>query len=578
MKCGPSRREIQSATPQTILSNTSPELGVSRQPPLALQDNILFYGDNLDILRRRIPDECIDLIYLDPPFNSKAYYNLLFKEKTDEESTAQMRAFTDFWHWDAAARETYEYLSGNQVNDRVATVADSLFRLLGRNDMNAYLFMMTIRLVELHRVLKETGSLFLHCDPNASHYLKLVLDGIFGPENFTNEIIWKRRTAHSDKAQGARHLGRIHDTILCYSKSEDSFWHAEYTPYSEEYARDGFPFKEEGTGRYYQLNAITGPGGASKGNPYYEFLGVKRYWRFKRETMERLYKEGKIVQTKPGNVPRQKRYLDEMPGVELQDIWLDIKPVSNSKEDLGYQTQKPSALVERIINVACPRDGWVLDPFCGCGTTISAAETLRRHWIGIDVTYLAINVIKRRLAESFPRSRFRIEGEPRDLEAARALARDRYQFQWWALDRIEARPIGSKGNSREGKKGADHGIDGWLRFKDGNGNVERIVVQVKSGHVGVKDIRELRDVLARQRAAIGIFLTLEDPTSEMLKEAKATEPYSVSVWQKEYPKVQIITIDSLLKGAKPDIPPTINPFQEAPLQKASSETKQRRLF
>jgi site-specific DNA-methyltransferase (adenine-specific) len=240
---------------------------------------------------------------------------------------------------------------------------------------------------------------------------------------------------------------------------------------------------------------------------------------------------------------------------------------------LGFQTQKPVSLLERIIEASSNEGDWVLDPFCGCGTAIDAAEKLNRHWVGIDVTYLAVNIIKRRMRDSYPSTRFRIEGEPQELEAAKELATDRYQFQWWALSLIGARPVGSSSGGREGKKGADDGIDGWLRFSDGSGLVQRIVVQVKSGHVGVKDIRELRDVVSRQKAAIGIFITLDEPTSEMIKEVKSTEPFKHPTWQHEYPKLQILTVAELLKGKMPDIPPTTSPYQEAPLAKRAQEGK-----
>jgi len=249
----------------------------------------------------------------------------------------------------------------------------------------------------MKRLLKPTGSLYVHLDWHASHYVKSELDKIFSYDNFISEVIWKRRTAHSDQKQGSKHYGKIHDTLLYYAKSSDYVWHPQYTPYSKDYIKKGFPFKEPDTGRYYQLNAITGPGGASKGNPNYEFLGVKRYWRFKKETMEKMYKEGKIVQTKPGNVPRQKRYLDEMPGVELQDIWLDVKPVSNSKEDIGYPTQKSEKLLERIITASSKEGDVVADFFCGGGTTPTVAQKLNRRWIACDQSRVAVAITQGRL-------------------------------------------------------------------------------------------------------------------------------------------------------------------------------------
>lgn len=548
--------------------------------PLSFNTNKLFYGDNLEILRRHIPNECIDMIYLDPPFKSDAHYNILFKEADGEPSAAQIQAFSDTWHWDTMARQAYEYLTSNAVDNKVANVAEAFYRMLGKNDMTAYLFIMAERLIELHRVLKPTGTLFLHCDPTASHYLKILLDSIFGAKNFINEIIWKRSFAHSDTKQGSQHFGRLHDTILFYAKSEKYTWNQQYDPYDQDYINEYYQIGEDG--RAYQLTPIDGPGGGSKGNPRYEFLGVTRYWRYSKETMTKLYKAGRIVQTKPGNVPRYKQYLDEMPGVPYQDIWTNIRPLSSkTKERLGYPTQKPEALLERILK-SCSNEGdWVLDPFCGCGTAIAAAEKLGRRWIGIDVTWLAINLVKGRLNSGFQKShhklRFGIEGEPKDVGAAKALAENRYQFQWWALSLIGARPVGSTPSKpREGKKGADEGIDGWLRFRDGE-KLESIVVQVKSGHVGVKDIRELEAVVARQNAAMGIFITLAEPTSEMIKEIKAIDPYTMKILRISFPKIQIITIEQLLRGIKPEMPDTASAFEQAPLTKRAVNKSNYRL-
>jgi DNA modification methylase len=559
-------------------------LGRRYYSKVSFNTNTLFYGDNLEILRHLIPGESIDLIYLDPPFNSKADYNVLFKEASGEQSTAQIQAFSDFWHWDVQARRAYEYLTVTAPNESLANFIQTMFNFLGKNDMLAYLVMMGIRLLELNRVLKPTGSIFLHCDMTASHYLKLLLDSIFGVKNFVNEIIWKRQFAHSDSKQGSKHFGRIHDSILFYAKDireRHRKWNQQYTPYSQEYI-DRFFFRTDENGRKYWLADTTGPGGASKGNPRYEFLGVTRYWRFSRENMERLYKEGRIIQTKPGNVPVYKRYLDEMPGIPFQDIWLNVRHLTGpSRERLGYPTQKPLELLERIIK-SCSNEGdWILDPFCGCGTAVIAAEKLHRHWIGIDITWLAINLVKGRLNDMFPGIQFKTEGEPRDMGAAKDLANyDRYQFQWWVLSLIGARPVGSTpAKPKEGKRGADEGVDGWLRFADGpEGHVEKIVVQVKSGDIGVRHIRELRDVIARQRATIGIFLTLEEPTSEMIREAKATDPYVSPTWNHEYSKIQIMTIRELLTGKRPDIPPTMSAFIEAPLAKRSAGHRQETLF
>lgn len=531
---------------------------------MSFNTNKLFYGDNLEILRSpRIPNRSIDLVYLDPPFNSKADYNILFKESSGEQSTAQIQAFSDFWHWDYAAYQSYKYLISNVVDHKVAALAEAMMRLLGKNDLTAYLFMMTTRLLELHRILKPTGTLFLHCDPTASHYLKMVLDAIFGKENFRNEIVWKRFNFHAD----AIRFGRVSDRILFYSKTDNYKFRKENAraPYKKEYIESKFTHKDD-NGRRFRLDNLNPPGNRG---PFYEFHGVKKHWRYTEEKMRLLEKEGKIY-TK-SKIPQLKRYLDVLEargGAAIHEIWDDVPPVnSQAAERLGYPTQKPVALLERIINITTDEGDWILDPFCGCGTAISAAEKLGRHWIGIDITWLAINLVKNRLKKEFPDAKFELEGEPRDMGAAVELSKNRYQFQWWALSLISARPVGAQSdNPREGKKGADQGIDGWLRFTDGD-KPENIVVQVKSGHVGVKDIRELRDVVARQNAVMGIFITLSEPTSEMVKEVKATDPYVTKKLHLKFPKIQIVTIEQLLRGIKPELPETASAFEQAPLAK-----------
>jgi len=308
--------------------------------------NLLYYGDNLEIIRLHMEKESVDLIYLDPPFKSSQDYNVLFAEKNGSLSPAQVKAFKDTWQWDQDAVWAYQHVV--EAGGRVSEAMQGFRKLLGDNDMMAYLAMMAPRLVELKRVLKPTGSIYLHCDPTASHYLKLLMDAVFGPRSFRTEIIWKRSSAHSDAKQGRRQHGRIHDIILFYTKTDDWQWNPLYTPYSQEYLDKFYKHVEQETGRRYTLDNITGPGGARKGNPRYEVMGVTRYWRYSREKMDQLIGVGRIVQAKPGLVPRYKRYLDEMPGVPLQDVWTDLKPIgSQARERLGYPTQKPESLLER---------------------------------------------------------------------------------------------------------------------------------------------------------------------------------------------------------------------------------------
>jgi DNA modification methylase len=304
--------------------------------PRPISGNTLYYGDNLPILREHIPSESVDLIYLDPPFNSSRNYNVLFKNESGVESEAQIEAFVDTWHWSITTEETYNELVTDSL-DHIAKLIESLRGFIGTNQMMAYLVMMTVRLVELHRVLKPTGSLYLHCDPTASHYLKIILDTIFEPQNFRNEIIWQRTSSHSDAKQGAEHFGRIHDTLLFYGKSNQLVWTPQYTEHDADYIKSHYPYVEASTGRRYGLWDITGPGGAAKGNPYYEIFAIAKYWRYSKTKMEEKIKEGRVIQPRPGAIPREIRYLDETSGIPLGTIWTDIPPInSQAHERLGY--------------------------------------------------------------------------------------------------------------------------------------------------------------------------------------------------------------------------------------------------
>ena len=529
--------------------------------------NRLYFGDNLHVLRKHIRDETVDLIYLDPPFNSSTQYNLLFRTPTASGHRAQIQAFDDTWTWGEEAEEAlHEIISrGGACSALIQTFRSAL----GANDLTAYLVMMTARLTELHRVLKPTGSLYLHCDPNASHYLKIVLDSIFGPDRFRNEISWRRQSAHNDAKQGRRQYGNVRDIILFYTKSADWHWETQYTPYDESYVRDFYKHCEEGTGRLYRLSDLTGPGGAANGNPFYEVLGVKRYWRFKQEKMEALIAEGRVVQTKPGAVPAQKRYLDEMPGVALQNDWTDVKAASG-KEALGYPTQKPLALLERIIAASSSPNDVVLDPFCGCGTAVLAAQKLNRTWIGIDVTHLAIHVIADRLARDAPRALFDILGQPTDLAGAEKLAEiDKYQFQWWATWLCGGQPFGGE------RKGRDRGIDGTLEFVSRRGQHDWGIISVKGGkQLGPGMVRDLAGTVAREKASLGVFICLGEPTKEMEREAVLAG--FVELGGTKYRKIQIRTIKQLLAGKAIDSPYLLTTAQEAPaLTKAPRISKKR---
>lgn len=518
-----------------------------------LKTNILYYGDNLEILRKYIPDNSIDLVYLDPPFNSKKDYNILFKENGGIESEAQVHAFTDTWHWTQNAQDTYHEIVTNGPL-KISKLIGALHDTIGTNDVMAYLVMMSIRLIELHRVLKPTGSLYLHCDPTASHYLKLVLDQVFGPANFRNEIVWKRTSAHNDPGRYGANI----DLLLFYTKGNTWIWNQIYRAHDEEY-RARFRHKDS-DGREWSDYDLTAKG-LSGGGYEYEYKGVKTLWRCPLETMQQLDIEGKLHFTKAGGI-RIKRYLDENKGVVLQSVWDDIPPInSQARERLGYDTQKPLALLERIINASSNEGDVVLDPFCGCGTAVVAAQKLNRKWIGIDITHLAINLMRIRLKDSFG-IKPEVIGEPKDLAGAKELAhqKDKYQFQWWAVDLIGARPAGEK------KKGADKGIDGVISFiDDPTGKVSRVIVQVKSGHVGVNAVRELETVAKNE--AIGVLIILEPPTEPMKVEAIDAGYYHSLLYDKDYPKIQILTVEELLQGKTVDMPPqtqTSVTFAKAP--------------
>jgi DNA modification methylase len=543
--------------------------------------NKLYFGDNLPILQEHIADGSVDLVYLDPPFNSNANYNVLFQEKSGAQSAAQITAFEDTWQWGKESEATYyeTILKGGKLAD----LLQALLAFLGRNDMMAYLVMIAPRLQELHRVLKSTGSIYLHCDPTASHYLKLVMDGIFGADNYLNEITWKRTTAHSDAKQGRKALGNVTDILLLYTKTADFKFNPQYQPYTQEYINAKYPYVDS-EGRRFGLDNITGPGGAAKGNPMYEVMGVERYWRYSRTKMDELISQGRIVQPSPGAVPRFKRYLDEMPGVPIQNLWDDISAInSQAQERLGYPTQKPEALLERIIKISSDEGDVVLDPFCGCGTSISVSERLHRRWIGIDITHLAITLIRHRLhdAHGTELSPYEVIGDPKDLASAQALAlEDRYQFQWWALGLVDARPAQDMR-----KKGADSGIDGYVNFvDDASGQAKRVVIQVKSGHVKAGDVRDLKGVMDREKSAIGCFITLEEPTAPMKTEAVSAGFYE-SAFRFEgtqkverFPKIQVMTIDELLQGKRLQYPQhRVETFKQAE-RKPKSKGEQVELF
>lgn len=473
-------------------------------------ENTLYYGDNLQILREHIADSSIDLIYLDPPFQSGRNYNVLFEEKNGTSSRSQIKAFKDTWHWDMSAEETYREIMESKISPaKLIELIQGLKQFLSNNDMMAYLVMMAIRLVELHRVLKDTGSIYLHCDPTASHYLKLVIDAIFGGDNFQNEIVWCYRGGGVPRMAFARK----HDILLFYSKTNTGsrVFNTQYVPYSEA-----------------SQKLVKSRGGTSI--------------------------DGKI------------RNLER--GAHMPDWWFDINSLQTwSPERLPYETQKPEAILERIITASSNEGDIVLDPFCGCGTTVNVAERLKRKWIGIDITHLAIGLIKHRLLDTFgDKVKYKVKGEPEDYASAKALAEhDKFQFECWASGKVGAR--------KEKQMGADRGIDGIIFFYDEgrtDEKIKKIIVQVKGGHIGVSQIRDLKGTVEREKAQIGAFITLEEPTQPMKTEAASAGFYECPFNKSKYPKLQILTIKELFEGKKLDYPPW---REDATLKKAQKYTE-----
>jgi len=547
-----------------------------------MKKHVLYYGDNLDVLHQHIADESVDLVYLDPPFKSEQDYNVLFAEH-GVRAAAQIKAFEDTWQWDETAARLCEELI--ERGGRVADAMRAFRTLLGESDMMAYLAMMAPRLVELRRVLTPTGSIYLHCDPTASHYLKLLMDAVFGPQHFRNEIIWKRTSAHSS----AKRFGPVHDTILFYAKSGTYTWNPAYQPIPQETIDQWYNNVEPGSERRFNRADLTaagirsGPSGApwrgidpsAKGRHWAipGFLSDIVAGKTTQEALEALDAAGRVFWPKrEGGMPMLKRYLDESPGTPAQDMITDVNPLNNvAAERLGYPTQKPEALLERIIKASSNEGDTVLDPFCGCGTTVAAAHRLGRRWIGIDITHLAISLIKTRLRDAYGASveqTYKVIGEPADVAGAEQLAsEDPYQFQWWALGLVRARPA-------EQKKGADKGVDGRLYFHDEGtgGKTKQVIFSVKAGIATVAHVRDLRGVVEREKAQIGVLISLQEPTRPMRGEAASAGFYS-SPWGTKHPRLQLVTVAELLSGKNIDYPPTRAnvTFKKAPRVEEATE-------
>jgi DNA modification methylase len=522
--------------------------------------NKLYYGDNLDILREHIADESVDLVYLDPPFNSNRSYNVIFAKHAGDtdDATAQIEAFDDTWHWTPVTDQQYQrYALAGELPSQVADALTAFRTLLGENDAMAYLVNMAPRLVELHRVLKSTASLYLHCDPTMSHYLKVLLDAIFGPEQFQDEISWQRAGAKNDSVR----YGRCHDVILFYTAGRKFTWNPQYTPFDQGSIDKNYTHVEAETGRRYRRGDLTAakPGG----DVDFEWHGVRpykgRHWAYSKEHLEQMYAEGRIEFRSTG-MAVYKRYLDEQPGVPLQDIWTDIRLTSADKERLGYPTQKPLALLERIISSSSNEGDVILDPFCGCGTTIDAAQRLGREWVGIDITFIAVDLIEKRLRHAYGDpviKTYEVDGIPRDLASAQSLFdRSPFDFERWAVSRINAQP--------NVKQVGDKGVDGVARFYLDKKTIGRVLASVKGGKtIGPQFVRDLIGTVETQKAQMGVLITMAEPTPGVLDAVNHGGTYTWPVNGQTYPRIQVITVADLLRGIRPNMPPPLLPYIQA---------------
>jgi DNA modification methylase len=537
-----------------------------------VETNRLFYGDNLEILQRYIPDESVDLVYLDPPFNSNRSYSAIFADESGRKSDAQIGAFEDSWHWGPTAEHHYAYLTNSAIHQgKVPAAASSIVAALrfgiGETPMLAYIVEMTIRLVELHRVVKPTGSLYLHCDPTASHYLKVVLDGIFGPANFVAELIWQRTNARGTTGRWPR----LHDVILQYSRTARFAFSPVRVP--ADASRMPHTLVPGPGGLRYQSYELTAPGRTAEGDSGLPWRGFEpgtygRHWANTALQREEWNELGLIHWPPSGGWPRRRGaepFRQEDREIVVGDVWTDIDRLNQTaKERLGYPTQKPLALLERIIEASSNPGDVVLDPFCGCGTALVAAQKLGRRWIGIDITYLSIAVMRARLRDAVGVAEVPVIGKPTEVEGARMLAETdangRYEFQWWALEAVGALPAGD-----ERKKGSDLGIDGRITFTEANGAQAQVIVSVKSGKPKADDVRVLKSVVDREKAAIGILVSLEEPTKPMRLEATIAGTYWSESAGREFPKIQLLSAADLLeRGLRPQLPPLVSaPYQRA---------------
>ncbi len=517
-----------------------------------IQSNHLYYGDNLTIMKANIPPNSVNLIYLDPPFNSQRNYNLIYKQLTGQPVPEQEEAFCDAWEMDAEKEDMLRRMplvfEEYGVDEDLVKFWEAWIKALRNTQprLLAYLVYMFYRLLEMRRILHPYGAIYLHCDPHVSHYIKVIMDGVFGHQNFRNEIIWQRTNA---KGLASVRLPSNHDVILLYTKSDKFTWNPQYALHDPSYVKKFYRHTEPKTGRRYTLADLTNPN-RDRPNLTYEFLGITRVWRWTKSRMQDAYNKGLIIQSKPGVVPRLKRYLDEQKGNPIGDVWTDVKPIqSRAKERLGYPTQKPLALIRRIIASSSKEGDVVFDPFAGCGTAVYASHLLNRKWIGCDIAILSINLVREVLLKRYgleEDKHYRVDGIPRSVEAARELfAHDPRQFQHWAVELA--------GGFSSAKFSGDRGIDGRIHFETNEG-LKNMVISVKGGNKPMPVwMRELGGVVQREEdTRMGGLICLETPTKGMRGEEASGGIYTYQ--GRDYHRLQIRTIQDLLDGKWFDTP------------------------
>ena len=549
---------------------------------MSLEPGTLYYGDNLDWMSQW-DDQCVDLIYADPPFNSKTDYNVLYSNKSGE--LAQFRAFSDTWVWDTSAEDRLEsFLAA--VGRPAHKMISGLHQILGESGMLAYLTYMAERLEHMHRLLKPTGSIYLHCDPTMSHYLKALMDGVFGPENFRNEIIWRRTGSHNKLSL---QYGPIHDVILFYSGGVDFTFSPGRTPYTRQYIKKQFR-KSDRKGQY-RPNELTGSGTRKgfSGMPWrgYDPTPKGRHWaipRVLRETLpevqrnlktqdllDALHETGDLIVSE-STFPRYRQRKGE--GVLYQDIWAhqpgtqgmldasgkeidrDVKWLDSESENLGYPTQKPLGLLKRIIETSSKRGELVLDPFCGCGTTVIATQYLGRKWAGIDISSYAVDLISKRL-HPFP---CQTQGIPQDHRSARKLAREKpFEFESWAVTRLP-------GFAPNTKQRGDGGVDGraMIAKKPINWKSRLALAQIKGGGFKLGELRDFIHVTDRDNAALGVYVTL-DPVTSSAARTEAAKAKTVTIGADRYPRCQVWPIAHYFEERRPHLPTMTDPYTGKPL-------------